>query len=160
MSIPGTILDVVKPLGPPLKPWRGWRNTDKQGSGTWLASRDDGARHHLGRDALSLPGDDALAMLDGTVRRLIVAYAGGSLRGAEIRGVGQYEGIYTVQLYFEPAISRDQRVYRGQIIGKCQDVASYYAALGKDGMSNHLHVECWANVDPADLIPRLAVDAT
>lgn len=144
--------NVVQELGPPLSPFRGWRNTDTQGSGTWWASRDGGSRHHLGRDAISVAGDSALAMLNGTVKRLILAYSGSNLRGVEIHGSGPHEGIYTVQLYLEPVVVVGQTVRMGQIIGACEDVEEYYADLGKPGMTNHLHVAVWRALDPVGLM--------
>lgn len=143
----------VQELGPPLSPFRGWRNTDAQGSGTWWASRDGGARHHLGRDAISVPGDSALAMLTGVVKRIILVYAGANLRGVEIHGTGAHEGLFTVQLYMDPVVVKDQVVRMGQIIGQCQDVAGYYKTeRGKPDMTNHLHTAVWRALDPVSLM--------
>ncbi len=59
-------------IRPPVNPWRGTRGTDSWGSGVFGASRDGGARQHLGLDFIAVVGDDVCAPITGTVASAVL----------------------------------------------------------------------------------------
>lgn len=134
----------------PIQPTRGLRNTDAYGSGAFGASRDGGARKHLGRDYISVLGDPVVAPVAGKVRRIIErCYPDNdTLKGLEIGG----ERATVKLLYVEPGVTVGLRVEAGDIIGTAQDVAAYHEARSKKGgrMTNHVHCELRIVVDPED----------
>jgi len=135
-------------IGVPVLPYRGTRDTDAYGSGTFLASRDGGERAHRGRDYIAVPGDPIISPIDGKVTRLLVAYAGSELRGLELES----DRIRAKLLYVDPAVEVGTKVVRGQLIGVAQDVAAYWARKSpRPGrMVNHVHLEVMVWMDPAD----------
>ena len=135
-------------LTAPVRPNRGVRNTDAYGSGTFAASRDGGGRVHLGRDYVAQVGDDVLSPIDGTVRRMVIAYANSGLLGLEIEGAT----MRVKMLYFAPEVVAGAKVTRGQRLGTAQDVASYHEKKSPrtGSMTNHIHLELMLWVDPAN----------
>lgn len=135
-------------IGKPVAPYRGVRDTDAYGSGTFAASRDGGSRAHLGRDYVAQAGDDVLAPIDGTVRRIVKAYPDADLGGVEIDG----PTCRVKMLYLRPEVPAGMKVRRGQKIGTAQDVAAYHEKKSpRSGrMVNHVHVELMLWVDPAN----------
>jgi hypothetical protein len=135
-------------IGPPVLPYRGTRDTDAYGSGTFLAARDGGARSHRGRDYISIPGDPVLSPIDGRITRLLTAYPGSELRGLEIES----ERMRVRLLYVEPGVLAGSTVTRGQLVGSAQDVAAYWMDKSPrpTPMTNHVHLEVLVWVDPAD----------
>lgn len=134
----------------PIQPTRGLRNTDAYGSGAFGASRDGGARKHLGRDYISVVGDPVVAPIAGVVRRIIErCYPDDTtLKGMEIEG----ERAAVKLLYVQPGVNVGMYVAAGQSVGTAQNVAAYHEARSKrDGhMTNHVHMELRLVVDPAD----------
>lgn len=126
-------------LGLPTRPYRGMRSTDKHGSGVFGASRDGGARHHLGRDYIALPGDSAHSPLDGKVIHVGKAYADADYGSLRIAG----KGCEVRMLYVKPSVSVGQRVVMGEQIGEVQDISERYPEITK-----HVHVEVWVAADP------------
>lgn len=135
-------------IGPPVIPWRGTRDTDAYGSGTFMASRDGGKRAHRGRDYVTVPGDPIVSPIDGIVTRRVVAYAGAELLGLEIES----DRVKAKMLYLDPAVDVGQKIVRGQLIGVAQDVSAYWARTSpRTGrMVNHVHLEVSVWIDPTD----------
>ena len=132
----------------PVRPFRGTRGFDAYGSGTFGASRDGGARAHLGRDYVALPGDQVVSPIDGIVKRHAKAYPDADLAGLEIEGAG----VRAKLLYVLPCVEPGEKVKAGQVIGTAQDVASYHEKRSpRPGrMVNHVHCELMVWVDPED----------
>jgi murein DD-endopeptidase MepM/ murein hydrolase activator NlpD len=126
-------------LGLPTRPFRGLRNTDRHGSGTFGASRDGGVRFHLGRDYIALPGDTVHSPCDGKVTHIGKAYADADYGSLRIAG----KGCEVRMLYVEPSVVVGQRVKMGEEIGAVQDIAARYP-----GITPHVHVEVWVASDP------------
>lgn len=147
---------------PPVRPWRGTRNTDSWGSGVYGASRDGGNRAHMGTDFISVPGDEVVAPFPGFIRRLGLAYAGSSMGSLHIEGDGIFEGWWGKLLYVganKALLGR--HVEAGDVIGTAQDVAAYWAAQKPEHvglMTNHVHLEIIVtsprNVDPTLYLPQ------
>lgn len=93
---------------------------------------------------MALPGDDAVSPLNGTVKRLPLAYPDADLRGVEIHG----DGLRVVILYVEPTVTVGQKVAMGERIGTVQDVAAHHQTRKGGHMTNHVHVEVWVADDP------------
>jgi hypothetical protein len=135
-------------IGPPVLPYRGTRDTDAYGSGTFLASRDGGIRSHRGRDYITVVDDPILSPIDGVVTRIPRAYADANLTGIEIES----DRIRVKLLYVTPIVAIGAKVRRGQMIGEAQDVAGYWMAKQPrpTPMVNHVHLEVSVWMDPAD----------
>ena len=135
-------------IGPPVLPYRGTRDTDAYGSGTFLASRDGGIRSHRGRDYITVPGDPILSPIDGVITRIPRAYPDADLTGIEI----ETDRIRVKMLYLRPTVAIGTRVRRGQMVGTAQDVSGYW--MGKapraSPMVSHVHLEIMVWMDPAD----------
>lgn len=115
------------------------RGTDRYGSGAFGASRDGGARKHLGVDYVAQPGDTWYSPIYGKVTHVGRAYADadyGSVRIA--RGGVEYR-----ILYIKPSVAGGEVVLDGEEIGTVQDIAARYI-----GITPHVHVEKWVAVDP------------
>jgi hypothetical protein len=130
-------------LGLPTRPFRGLRNTDKYGSGTFGASRDGGARFHMGRDYIALPGDTAHSPLIGRVTHIGKAYTDADYGSIRIAG----PGCEVRMLYIHPIVSVGHSVSLGEHIGTVQDIAARYP-----GITPHVHVEVWVASDPTKYI--------
>ena len=142
---------------PWVKPYRGRRNTDPQGSGVFGASRDGGARKHLGLDLISVTGDEVVSPIYGTIVRIGWAYPDGKLGSLHIEGSGQHKGASVKLLYVKGSLHSGVDVEPGDVIGYAEDVAAYHAAKGHDGMTNHVHGELTLVVDPGQYLPSLTV---
>lgn len=137
-------------IGTPVLPFRGTRDMDAYGSGTFLASRDGGDRSHRGRDYVTVPGDSILSPIEGKVTRIPRAYPDADLMGLEIEGVR----VRVKMLYLSPLVVVGTVVKRGEVVGTAQDVASYWKAKSprEGSMVNHLHLEVMVWMDPDDAI--------
>ena len=131
-------------LASPIQPFRGWRNTDKFGSGHFGASRDGGKRHHMGADAIAVPNEAVYAPIDGRIDKLGWAYANDTYRYVRIVGDGEYEACIVRLFYVDPSVTEGQHVKNGDIIGSAQDISQ------RDiGITTHVHVEVWRADDPS-----------
>lgn len=142
----------MRPLIPPVQPWRGLRTTDALGSGEFGASRDKSTRVHLGQDYKALKGDAAVSPITGIVQRLGWAYPDADLGLIVIDGTGEFDGASIRLLYvncFDLAKSRNL-VTQGQAIGVVQDVRAYYHKKHPTvpEITNHVHLELIMHVDP------------
>lgn len=135
-------------IGYPSRPWRGTRGVDKYGSGTFLASRDSGARSHLGRDYIALAGDEALSPIHGIIEKIGIAYKDSPLGSIHIRGVGEHQGVQVKLLYArcDEPIGTECQV--GRVIGEVQSLERRYP-----GITNHVHLEVMVATDPDSLMP-------
>lgn len=128
-------------------PYRGVRGVDKYGSGTFGASRDGGARMHLGRDYIALPGDAALFPIHAVIERIGVAYANSPLGSIHLRGTGEHQGLTMKVLY----VQCDHRVgdigKPGERLGEVQSLQSRYP-----GITDHIHCELYVATDPESLM--------
>jgi len=140
---------------PWVRPWRGRRNTDKQGSGVFGAARDGGARRHLGLDLISVPDDEVVSPIFGKIVKLGWAYADGKLGSITIEGTGQHKGATVKLLYVKASLASGLEVEPGDVIGYAEDVSGYHAAKGNDGMICHVHGELTMIVDPGQYLPSL-----
>ncbi|MDR2685528.1 MAG: M23 family metallopeptidase [Rickettsiales bacterium] len=110
------------------------------GSGHLGASRDHGARDHLGTDLFvkghEMPINTAMpALFSGEVVRIAPVYGGRSnLKLVEIRNDN---GTKSRILYVQSNLKYKDRVNAGDIIGYSQDIKHYY---GKD-IPQHIHFE-------------------
>ena len=143
-------------IGPVTRPYRGIRETDPWGSGLFDARRDGGLRTHKGVDFIALPGDVAIAPISGVVKRHVLVYSGGNLRGLVLEGAGQYWPYYCKILYVLPCVAEGQTVEKGQAIGDVQDVARYWQKKVPDRgrMTNHVHLEVRQWIDAATIVER------
>lgn len=142
---------------PPVRPYRGRRDTDPQGSGVFGASRDGGARKHLGLDLLSVPGDQVVSPIFGMVTQIGWAYPDGKLGSIHIKGTGDHQGATVKLLYVKPHVLVGDVFKAGDPIGEAEDVSGYHAAKGHIGMKNHVHLELTLIVDPGQYLPFLNV---
>ena len=133
-------------IGPASTPYRGVRGVDKYGSGTFMASRDGGARPHLGRDYIGLPGDVALFPIHAVIERIGVAYADSPLGSIHLRGIHEHQGLTMKILY----VQCDHRVGDigkvGERLGEVQSLQARYP-----GITDHIHVELMVATDPESL---------
>ena len=134
-------------IGPASSPYRGVRGVDKYGSGTFGASRDGGARMHLGRDYIALPGDEALFPIHGVIERNGVAYAGSTLGSIHIRGTGEHQGLTMKVLYVDCDHPVGYIGTPGTRLGVVQSLQSKYP-----GITNHIHCELMVATDPESLM--------
>jgi len=142
---------------PWVRPYRGRRDTDPQGSGVFGASRDGGTRRHLGLDLVSVPGDEVVSPIFGTITRIGWAYKDGKLGSMTIEGRDQHKGATVKLLYVKASLQSGLDVDAGYIVGYAEDVAAYHEAKGHGGMTNHVHGELTMIVDPGQYLPALTV---
>lgn len=136
-----------------MRPFRGFRNTDRYGSGAFWASRDGGTRHHLGSDIISVPGDLIESPIHGTVKRTGLAYTGWDYGLIELWGRGDHEGLRVLLLYVEPDIASGALVHPGAQLGVAQDLTRKYPDI-----TCHVHLEIWQAHNPADVMKHLTVE--
>jgi murein DD-endopeptidase MepM/ murein hydrolase activator NlpD len=139
-------------LIPPAQPYRGLRNTDAYGSGTFGASR--GTRTHGGLDIRAQPGDPAIAPISGRVVKIGIAYHGSDLGSLHIQGTGEYADARVKMLYVETLVPINSTVKQGDVVGQVQDVAGYWADKSPRAgiMKNHVHLELTMRCDPQRLM--------
>lgn len=134
-------------IGPASTPYRGVRGVDKYGSGTFGASRDGGARMHLGRDYIALAGDVALFPIHSVIERIGLAYANSTLGSIHLRGTGEHQGLTMKILY----VQCDHRVgdigKPGERLGEVQNLQARYPDI-----TPHIHVELMVATDPESLM--------
>jgi murein DD-endopeptidase MepM/ murein hydrolase activator NlpD len=133
---PDYVTQMPKLLKWPVRPNRGVRQNDALGSGSFGASRDGGARQHLGIDLIAHPGDDVVAMCPLEVTRIGLAYANSSLRSVHLKGWDEW-GAYTFKLlYVEPEVTVGEILRAGEVIGVAQDLRDRYPDI-----TRHVHFE-------------------
>lgn len=134
-------------IGPASTPYRGVRGVDKYGSGMFGASRDGGARMHLGRDYIALPGDEALFPIHGVIEKVGVAYPDSPMGSIHLRGTGEHQGLSMKVLY----VKCDHPVgYIGKVgerLGEVQSLQSRYPSI-----TDHIHCELMVATDPESLM--------
>lgn len=142
---------------PWVRPYRGRRNTDKQGSGVFGANRiKKGIPYkHLGLDLVSVPNDEVVSPIFGKIVKVGWAYGDGKLGSMTIEGTGQHKGATVKLLYLKASLFNGVDVEPGDVIGYAEDVSAYHAAKGNDGMVNHVHGELTLTVDPGAYMPSL-----
>lgn len=93
-----------------------------------------GSRIHEGLDIKTIPGQQILSPITGTVTRFPYPY-GDDLRwtGIEIKNSQYHVKIF----YMSAKVAANTQVKQGQVIGIAQNIASKYSAT----MTNHVHVE-------------------
>ena len=137
------------------------RGCDNYGCGNPGARRDGGTRSHAGADYVATPGQDVVAVADGTVTK--VGYPYGDDLSYRYIAIETTDGHVVRQLYVDPAngIAQGSTVSAGQSLGTYQQLGTRYP-----GITEHVHVDIWVdngtaspwntgatNVDPTTLIP-------
>ena len=162
-------------LLPWVLPFRGVRETDAWGDGTYGARRTKGGRvyAHPGLDLISVTKDTVPAPLPGFIRRLGIAYLDdpatrpneADLRSIHIEGDGGWAGMFVKLFYAKPLVDLKigDRVGAGEQIAVAQDRAGYATAKDptRGPMTNHVHGELylrsedgrsWNLANPADFL--------
>jgi len=129
----------------------GWnpRGRDGQGSGDYGAGR--GRRSHKGIDIKSTAGDEIVSPIDGYVSKVGYRIYGnkcGYLKGVDIKGTGEYEGIKIRLFYVKSDLEKNAKVEKGKKIGTQQSLNNNCYPQKKDGvytMHNHVHIEVYHN---------------
>ena len=121
------------------------RGCDEQGCGEYLADREGRTGKHLGADYISDPGQEVVAIADGTVARL----PSGDYDDIV---VGDGKGVSYKLLYLnvDKSLEIGSTVTAGQVLGTAQDITGRYP-----GITNHVHVKLRVDsnvVNPEDYI--------
>jgi len=118
-----------------------------------MASRDGGKRTHLGRDYIALEGDEAIFPIHSVIEQIGVAYTKSALSSIHLRGVGEHRGLIAKVLYVgcEHQAGYEGRV--GERLGTVQSLQEKYP-----GITNHVHLEVMATVDPEGLMEGAHVE--
>ena len=124
---------------------QGVRGCDKQGCGEYQANREGRTGRHLGADYISDPGQEVVAIADGTVARL----PSGDYDDIV---VGDGKGVSYKLLYLnvDKSLEIGSTVTAGQVLGTAQDITGRYP-----GITNHVHVKLRVDsnvVNPEDYI--------
>lgn len=162
---------VMKTVSLPVKPWRGFRDTDSYGSGVFGASRDGGARKHLGRDLISQPGDLVVAPFPCVLKRIGLAYPALRLLNdsilmlhlLELEGLGGFAGWKSRLLYVGTSLAVGTPFEEGDHLGEAENVTAYYTAKNPGEakpMTNHVHWEVSIPVDPGALVASIPLQVT
>jgi hypothetical protein len=147
----------MRSLAVPVRPWRGFRDTDSYGSGVFLASRDNGARKHLGRDLVTVPGDFIFAPFPCVVARIGTPYPDGKLHLMELHGGADFFGWRSRIMYVKPTVAVGMKLDAGEMLGEAEDLTAYYREThpGHTGdITCHVHVEIDMPVDIGELLPH------
>jgi hypothetical protein len=129
----------------------GIRQIDAWGSGAFGASRDGGARQHLGVDYIAALNQSVLAAVDGTIYRLGFPYANDlSYRYV---GIETAKGHQVREMYVDPApnIQPGAKVSAGDVIGTYQSLQKRFPSI-----TEHIHLDIRLGgtfIDPTSLIP-------
>lgn len=161
----------MKTISLPVQPWRGFRDTDSYGSGVFGASRDGGARKHLGRDLIAQPGDLVVAPFPCVLKRIGLAYPGLrlpddtilTLHLLELEGAADFSGWRSRILYAGTALAIGTPFDEGQQIGAAENVAAYYTAKNpgeSKPITGHVHWEVSLPVDPGALVGSIPLQVT
>ena len=109
------------------------RGTDQWGSGELGAPR--GNRKHNGIDYACAPDTIVCSLTDGHVTKLGYPYGDDlSYRYVEVTDFRGYQHRY---FYVQPSVEVGERVERGDMVGKAQDIQERYDT----NMKNHVHYE-------------------
>lgn len=106
---------------------------DSKGSGKYGARRKN--RYHKGTDYLGIPGNPAIAPIDGNISREAKPYANEDYSGFVIVGVK-----CTIKAFYfklDKALI-GKSVLQGDIVGVIQDISE---RSGNEGMRPHIHQE-------------------
>ena len=135
-----------------INPTRGKvRGCDSQGCGHYGASRAGGTRSHNGVDYVAAPGQDVVAVTDGTISKIGYPYRSNlAFRYIEITTNDNHTAR---EFYVLPApkIAVGVNVSVGQVIGNYQALGPLYP-----GITEHVHVEIRYQgklIDPTNIIP-------
>ena len=147
---------------PPVWPYRGTRLSDAWGTGNYGASRDGGARVHLGLDFISQPGDLVMSVFAGKVISTGWAYPDtGELGSLWLEGEGEWKHWRAQYLYVKALIESPgasvvgRRFDAGELLAHAQDVSAYYSKKDpKRHMINHVHLMLLGPTDPSRLLPE------
>lgn len=139
----------------PTQPNLGVRQIDAAGDGSYGASRDGGARQHIGVDLVCQIGADVVAPCVCEVTHIGVAYAGASLGSIHLKGWDGWHAYTFKLLYVAPEATVGEVLRAGEVLGTSQDVASYYAAKGIHGMTPHVHFEVHTSNGPLNPLTLL-----
>ena len=161
----------MKTISLPVQPWRGFRDTDAYGSGVFGASRDGGARKHMGRDLITRPGDDALASFPCVLKRIFLAYPALRLpndsilmmHGVELDGVADFSGWKSRLLYVRTGFAIGTVFDERQQIGEAEDLTAFYTAKNPreaKPITCHIHWEVSIPVDPGALVASVPLQVT
>lgn len=150
---------------PPVFPYAGTRDMDAWGSGTFGAKRDEGTRMHMGRDFISTPGDQVVAVFPGIVTATGYAYPNvGELHSLWLEGEGAWKHWRAQYLYVRAQVAVGvpivgQRFDQGEVLGHAEDVAAYYHKKDPTHgpMTNHVHLMLLGPYDPFTLLPADAM---
>ena len=113
------------------------RGLDNMGSGAFAAPR--GNRVHYGEDYVYHAGDNVYSHISGTILRIGWPYAGEDFRLIEmLDDTGQLVIRY---FYVKPCVGPGAKIECNQKIGVAQDIAGYHG----EGMTPHVHVECYVS---------------
>lgn len=126
------------------------RECDPYGCGHFGASR--GTRNHNGLDIVSIPNENVLSPITGTVTRFPFPY------GSDLRytGIEIVNDDYLVKMFYvSPIVAINSKVVAGQVIAKAQNISAKYAT----SMTNHVHIEVYnrktnALLDPTKLFQQ------
>lgn len=119
------MINLLNPTGKGIR-------SDSAGDGHWQARRGD--RLHKGIDLLCNPGQDVVAPLAGFVTRIAFPYGDDlSWKGVVIQGDWCRIKLY----YLDPFVGAGKQVYRGEPIGKAQNISLRYGGE----MRAHIHLE-------------------
>ena len=161
----------MKTISLPVQPWRGFRDTDAYGSGVFGASRDGGARKHMGRDLIARPGDLVVAPFPCTLKRIGLAYPSLRLLDdsilmlhlVELEGAADFSGWRSRLLYVGTDLAVGTTFDEGDVIGKAENVSAYYTAKHPGEakpITNHVHWEVSLPVDPGALVASIPLQVT
>lgn len=123
------------------------RGNDPTGHGYYGAKR--GTRKHKGLDLVGNYNDCVYSPIHGTITRVGQVYK----HTDKFKLIEIVNETYRVKLMYVEieGVEVGQRVFEGYIVGKLQDVASYW----NPKMMNHLHFELYKNgllTDPEPLL--------
>lgn len=161
----------MKTVSLPVKPWRGFRDTDAYGSGVFGASRDGGARKHMGRDLIAQVGDLVVAPFPCVLKRIGLAYPALRLLDdsilmlhlVELEGAADFSGWRSRLLYVGTDLAVGTPFDEGDVIGKAENVTAYYTAKNPretKPMTCHVHWEVTIPVDPGALVGSIPLQVT
>ncbi len=108
---------------------------DSSGDGHFHASRT--GHVHQGIDLEAKQGEPIFAPFNGTVTRIVKPYAAGAGAKSALSGFDFEGSNQTVRIFYGKAIQVGSSFSAGEVIGRVENVATYYGT----SMLNHIHVE-------------------
>ena len=98
---------------------------------------------HQGVDYVSTPGQDVMAIADGTVAEV---YNSGGIAVNGTTAAGREYAYRILYIDVDQSMVVGAPIKMGQVLGTARDITKVYGA----GMTNHVHVEIWAGGKPHD----------